>query len=68
MDVYAIGSEVLLDNDISARVAAIIIRDGRVAYEVVWWNERSREEAEVESWEVRPDSESARTLRVDPVL
>lgn len=68
MDVYAIGSEVLLDNDISARVVAIIIRDGRVAYEVVWWNERSREEAEVESWEVRPDGESARTLRVDPVL
>lgn len=68
MDVYAIGSDVLLDDDVSAKVIAVVIREGRVTYNVVWWNERSREEAEVEAWELRPDGDDAKTLRVDPIL
>lgn len=68
IEVYPVGSEVLLDNDISARVTAIVIREGGVSYEVVWWNERSREQEEVQAWEVRPDGESAKTVRVNPIL
>lgn len=68
MNVYAIGSEVILDDAVSAKVIAVIIREGRVTYNVVWWNERSREEAEVEAWEIRPDGENAKTMRVDPIL
>lgn len=68
IDVYAIGSDVLLDDAISAKVIAVIIREGRVTYNVAWWNERSREETEVEAWEIRPDGDNAKTLRVNPVL
>lgn len=68
MDVYAIGSDVILDDDVSAKVIAVIIREGRVTYNVVWWNERSREETEVEAWEIRPDGDKAKTLRVNPIL
>lgn len=68
MDVYAIGSDVLLDDDISAKVIAVIIREGRVTYSVVWWNERSREEVEVEAWEIRADNDKTKTMRVNPIL
>lgn len=68
MDVYAIGSDVLIDDAISAKVVTIVIREGRVTYWVVWWNERDRHEVEVEAWELRPDNEQTKTLRVNQVL
>lgn len=68
MDVYAIGSEVLLDGDVVARVVGIIVRENCVRYEIVWWNDRSREQEEVEAWEVRPNDDKTRTQRVNPVL
>lgn len=68
IEVYGIGSEVILDNDVSAKVVAVIIREGRVTYSVVWWNERDRQEAEVEAWELRPGDDKAETRRVNQIL
>lgn len=68
LQVFAIGSSVLLDGAISARVTKITILEGRVLYDCVWWNERNRQEATVEAWEIQPDGEQARMMRVDPVL
>jgi hypothetical protein len=69
-DVYAIGSNVLLDGTISARITGITIRGkDRVYYEVVWWNDRERKELSgIENWEIRPDDEKTRTLRVNHIL
>ena len=68
MDVYAVGSNVLLDGSVSARITAVFIRENRVTYEVVWWNDRERNEEIVEPWEIQPDDDKTRTLRVNPVL
>lgn len=68
VNVIAVGSSVLLGDVVSARVTAIFIREGRVTYECVWWDERERQEEVVEQWEVRPDGDDARNLRVDPIL
>lgn len=68
IEVLAVGSNVLLGEIVSARVTAIFIREGRVCYECVWWNDRERCEVVVDAWEVRPDGEEARTLRVNQVL
>jgi hypothetical protein len=65
--VYPVGSAVILGDVISARVTAIFIREGRVTYECVWWTDERNEEV-VGEWEIRPDGDSARMLRVDPVL
>ena len=66
--VLAVGSSVLLGDVVSARITAIFIREGRITYECVWWDDRERQEEVVEAWEVRPDGEESRTLRVDPIL
>lgn len=58
----------LLGDVVSARVTAIFIREGRITYECVWWEERERQEEVVEAWEIRPDGDKARSMRVDPVL
>jgi hypothetical protein len=44
MEVYEIGSQVLIDGDIPATVTAINIRgiEHRLQYEVTWWDERNR--------------------------
>lgn len=68
INVFAVGSAVLLGDVISARVTAVLIREGRIAYECVWWDDCKRHEEIVEPWEVRADGENARTLRVDPIL
>lgn len=68
IDVYAIGSTVLVDGSVSARVNAIFIREGRVMYEIVWWNDRSRKEETVESWEVQPDGDNTKSQRINPIL
>lgn len=68
IEVLAVGSSVLLGTVISARVTAVFIREGRVSYECVWWDDCERHEEIVEHWEIRPDGDGARSLRVDPVL
>lgn len=66
--VLAVGSEVLLDGAVSARITAIFIRDAGITYEVVWWNERERHEEVLEPWELKPNGEKARKARVSPIL
>jgi hypothetical protein len=57
-----------MDSTVPARVTAIFIRQHRVTYEVVWWNDRERHEEVVEEWEVQPNNEEAQSLRVSPIL
>lgn len=68
IEVVAVGSSVLLGDIVSARVTAVFIREGRVCYECVWWDDRERCEEVVEAWELRPDGVNARKLRVDQIL
>lgn len=68
IEVLGIGSNVLLGDVVSARITAVFIREARVTYECVWWDERERREEVVEPWELRPDGEGARKLRVNQVL
>lgn len=70
MDVYAIGSQVLLDGTISARITGISIRSaGRVFYECVWWHERHRVEVGgIEEWEIQADGDKSQKLMVNQVL
>ena len=68
IDVYAVGSQVLLDGTVSARVTAIFIHESRVTYEVVYWNDRERKEEVVEAWEIQADGDSSRSCRVNPIL
>ncbi|HEX2881595.1 MAG TPA: hypothetical protein VHO25_18830 [Polyangiaceae bacterium] len=68
IEVFGIGSSVLLDGTVSARVTGIMIREGRILYECVWWNERDRQEEMVEPWEIRPDGEKARRLMINQIL
>ena len=42
IDVYGIGSQVKLTNDVFGTITAIMIRgDNQVTYECGWWNGRS---------------------------
>lgn len=68
IEVIAVGSNVILGTVISARVTAVFIREHRITYECVWWDDCERHEEVVEGWELRPDNDTARTLRVDPIL
>jgi hypothetical protein len=56
ISVYPIGSEVLIDGTITARVTAIMIR-AEVSYEVVWWNDRERRVEWVEHWEIASNND-----------
>ncbi len=40
--VFAIGSKVKIDGDLTAVVLGVTMRSSGVSYEVVWWEERSR--------------------------
>lgn len=69
IEVYAVGSAVLVDGTVSARVTAIFIRgNGRITYEIVWWLNHERKAEVVELWEIQPDGEKARACRVNPIL
>lgn len=66
MDVFEIGTEVLLDNDIPAHVTAVCIKgiEHRLTYEVTWWDERVRKVEWVDPYEIRAKAEARRkTLR-----
>lgn len=68
IEVYAVGSQVLIDNGISARVVSIQIDQAAVSYKVVWWNERERRTEWVDTWEIQSDSPDARKKRVSLIL
>ena len=68
IDVYAAGSQVLLDGRITARVMAIQIDLDSVAYQCVWWSDDDRRCEWVDSGEVLPDGDKARKVRVNPIL
>lgn len=42
MEFFAIGSPVLIEEDVTGKITAICIRSDNVQYEVVWWSGRSR--------------------------
>lgn len=52
IQIYGIGTIVQLDGALEARITAIHIRENRILYECVWWNERERQEETVEPWEI----------------
>lgn len=55
---YTVGSLVRLSTPgIFANVTAVMVRGERVLYEVVWWENCTRREAWVESFEIEPVAE-----------
>jgi sugar lactone lactonase YvrE len=60
LEVYRPGSEVRIGKDISAIVNAVCISaNGRVTYEVVWWDGRTRKSDWLASCEVEQSSEKS---------
>lgn len=56
---FALGSWVLIGDNIPATVRQIIISEGgHVEYQVVWWDEREREEVWLSAYEVKPHPDS----------
>jgi hypothetical protein len=69
ISVYMPGSEVLLDGKVSGRVIGVRIAPGNIiGYECVWWDDQGRHEEWLEDWEVLPDGDKARLLRVSSIL
>lgn len=69
VEVHAVGSEVLLDGKIGARVTEVrLYGPGMVGYQCVWWDEHGRHEEMLESWEVLPDGDRTRKTRVSQIL
>lgn len=68
IEVYAVGSEVLLDGSVSAHITAVFIRENHLGYEVVWWNNRERHVEVVEHWEIQPDNEKTKAQRICQIL
>jgi len=66
--VYAIGSSVLVDEVTSARVVGVQITQGSILYQCIWWHQGTRNVEWLEDWEVRPDTETIRKQRIDPIL
>ena len=55
MEVYRIGSKVLIANeDIEGMIIGICMRLNDVTYEVVWWDHRTKRTAWLYSNEFRP--------------
>jgi hypothetical protein len=64
LQVIAPGSPVILADEINATVTAVMIREGgRVSYQVVWWESRSRREEWINGLEVKP-CDQARSLKL----
>lgn len=68
IEVYAVGSTVLLGDVISAQVVTVEISENGVRYECVWWDDRTRNLEWLNAWEVRPDNDKARITRVHPII
>jgi hypothetical protein len=55
IEVLAIGSSVLVDGDIPARILAFEVRgDGLVTYQCAWWDERKRQMEWLTEAEIKP--------------
>ncbi len=66
LEVFPIGSEVLLDSGVvTAQITAIFIRRNFVTYEATWWNDRDRKVEVVEESEIRCQGEKQ---CVSPIL
>lgn len=66
LEVFEIGSAVVLDGDIPATVTALSIRgvEHYLSYEVTWWDERDRKSDWVTPGEVKAgEACKTRTLR-----
>jgi hypothetical protein len=65
MEVFEIGSAVLLDGDIPATITSINIRgtEHRLTYEVTWWDERNRKTEWVDPFEIRAKEAKKQSLR-----
>ena len=68
IEVYAPGSDVLIDGVISARIIAVLIEEKGISYQCVWWNERERKIEWLAASEVRADDEKTQSLKVNPIL
>lgn len=65
IEVYEIGSQVVIDGEIPAIVTAISVRgiEHRLQYEVTWWDERTRKSEWVEPFEIRAQEAKTRTMK-----
>lgn len=65
MEVYAVGSEVLLDKEIPARIAAINISgtEHKLEYQCTWWEERTRKSEWVTPQEIHRAPDRRKTLK-----
>lgn len=65
MEVFEIGTDVLLDGEIPAKITSINIRgaEHRLTYEVTWWDERNRKAEWVDPFEIRVKDAKKKSLR-----
>lgn len=62
IQVIAIGSDVLVGGDIPAKVLAVTIGEGYVAYKCSWWNEGQRHVDWIPQIEVSETAQSKRLI------
>lgn len=65
IEVYAIGSDVVIDGDIPAVITAFEVRGkvGLITYQCAWWEERSRKSEWLTEDEIKPKE----TIRKIPI-
>jgi uncharacterized protein YodC (DUF2158 family) len=68
MEVIAIGSDVLIDGEIPAKIMAFEVRGevGLVTYQCAWWDERSRKSEWLTEGEIKPANGAHKTIRITP--
>lgn len=65
IEVFQVGSPVIIGEHIEARVLAISIYEhNRVSYQVVWWDGNTRKTDWLESFEVQPHKGEITKLRI----
>jgi hypothetical protein len=69
INIFMPGSEVLVDNRLTATVISSKILIGNViVYECVWWDDNTRHSEWLEAFEVTSNGEETRKLRLNPTL
>jgi hypothetical protein len=68
VQVFEIGSQVVIDGEIPATITGINIRgtEHRLCYECTWWEERTRKSEWLEPFEIKPKDAKVRTLSFVP--
>ena len=61
IEVFMVGSPVIVGQDITATVIGVEIREKNIRYECAWWSGRERKTDWLESIEVRRADKSAET-------